>query len=220
MVLLSLCTLSPIVTVANVSAKPRYVPPKTIGTPNRTLGGGSRGCGGFQSPRDLHSLTPQFQLLVPHDHIGVTVSTHPTLTWQMGDVSPVPMELALVEPGVSQPLWVTTIFKTQVGINQIKVPRTVQALEPGRLYRWTLSQICNPKRPSENAYATAWIERTESTAHRGMALGSDEVQAHQLAEAGIWYDALAYLTKDMGGSLQGSDSVKALLEDIGLSTEN
>jgi hypothetical protein len=189
----------------SIAAKPRYVPPKTISAPTRTLGGGSRGC--------YQQVTTHFRLLAPSDHVGVTALGRPTFAWQMASASAVPMQLALVEVGVSAPLWVTTLPKTQAGLNQITVPDHVQELQPERRYRWTLSLICNPKRPSQNAYATAWIERIALTSEQQASLKASPKQerANVLAQNGIWYDGLASLIDNPVGFASALEAAEHLL---------
>ncbi len=126
------------------------------------------------------------------------------------------MQLALVKPGISAPLWVTTLQKTQAGLNQVTVPNHVQELQTGGRYRWTLSLICNPRRPSQNAYATAWVERIALTSAQQAHLKSSPKQEHAnvLAQNGIWYDALANLINNPAGFTNAMEAAEHLFRQV------
>jgi hypothetical protein len=197
-----------------IAATPRYTPPQNRGMPARTLGGGSRGC-------DL-AAPVAFSLLVPHDHMGLTASSHPTFSWYSSAPSPHPVVFALVEPGVSKPVFTQQLSGQQVGINQVKLPDTVPGLVAGRKYRWTVSQVCNPKRPSENAYALGWIERVQPSSQQSQAIAkaTDSDRGQVFAEQGFWYDALEAFAKRNSQSPQKitvSEPLLSLLQQGGLS---
>lgn len=187
----------------------RYVPPSRRGAPARTQGGGSRGC-------ELESVP--VTLLAPPDHVGMTTEAHPKLFWYSAQDSILPMQISLVEPGVSEPLWVTQMPTGSAGFNSIQIPDTVPDLVAGRRYRWTVTRLCNVHRPSNNTYARGWVERVASNpiakAVKALSI-TDRVNAY--AEAGLWYDAVT----EAVGDLQVSDStnrslILSLLEQGGL----
>ena len=187
----------------------RYVPPSRRGAPARTQGGGSRGC-------ELESVP--VTLLAPPDHVGMTTEAHPKLFWYSAKDSILPMQISLVEPGVSEPLWVTQVPTGPAGFNYIQIPSTVPDLITGRRYRWTVTRLCNVRRPSNNTYARGWIERVASDplsrTVKSLSI-TDRVNAY--AEAGLWYNAVT----EAVGSPQPSDSedrslILSLLEQGGL----
>jgi Domain of Unknown Function (DUF928) len=187
----------------------RYVPPSRRGAPARTQGGGSRGC-------DLESVP--VTLLAPPDHVGMTTEAHPKLFWYSAKDSILPMQISLVEPGVSEPLWVTQVPTGPAGFNYIQIPATVPDLVAGRRYRWTVTRLCNVRRPSNNTYARGWIERVASDPIAGAVKSlsiTDRVNAY--AEAGLWYNAVT----EAVGNPQISDPddrslILSLLEQGGL----
>lgn len=187
----------------------RYVPPSRRGAPARTQGGGSRGC-------ELESVP--VTLLAPPDHVGMTTEAHPKLFWYSAKDSILPMQISLVEPGVSEPLWVTQVPTGPAGFNYIQIPSTVPDLVTGRRYRWTVTRLCNVRRPSNNTYARGWIERVASDPLSGTVKSlsiNDRVNAY--AEAGLWYNAVT----EAVGSPQPPDSedrslILSLLEQGGL----
>ena len=67
----------------------------------------------------------------------MTTEAHPKLFWYSAKDSILPMKISLVEPGVSEPLWVTKVPTGPAGFNYIQIPDTVPDLVTGRRYRWT-----------------------------------------------------------------------------------
>ena len=142
--------------------------------------------GGYRGDScNLPSQDP-ITLLVPQDHVPLTTSERPTFFWNVNTISH-PIRFTLYEPGQPDPIYVQNITPTAPGIVALKLPSTANTLKIGIQYRWTVSVICNPKKPSENIYAKAWIERVESS----IASGNAESCRSYYARSGIWYDALA-----------------------------
>jgi hypothetical protein len=185
----------------------RYVPPSRRGAPARTQGGGSRGC-------DQESVP--VTLLAPPDHVGLTTQAHPKLFWYSANDSMLPMQISLVEPGVSEPIWVTQVPTGSAGFNQIQIPDTVPELVAGRRYRWTVTRLCNVRRPSNNTYARGWIERvsaTEVPANVQALSPAERVKSY--AESGIWYDAVTQAVEQSRTSDPESTSIVMMLLDQG-----
>lgn len=134
----------------------------------------------------------------------------------------VPMQFALVEPGVARPLLAKSLKADKTGLVQLELPKDAPQLSPERKYRWTVSLICNSQRPSENVYATAWVKRVTTTANQAKALveaGSDNQRALVYAQSGLWYDALTAMSKAYQANPQDSstrESFVSLLDQVGL----
>jgi hypothetical protein len=181
--------------------------------PQRTEGGGSRGC--------LSTDEIALQLLVPKDHSAFTASEHPTLSWYISEIPSIPLELSVVEDGVPQPIFVKRLKVEKAGLMQFKLPENISGLEVGRQYRWTVSLICNSARPSQSIYARAWMERAPQTTDFAETIAklSEYDKALAYIQAGIWYDAVASISKSY---LNGSDPSLAsnllqnLLHQVGL----
>ena len=194
---------------------PQYVPPSR-GTPQRTEAGGSRGC--------IKSIPVSITLLVPNNHIGQTVSERPTFSWYVSNptAASVPIQFALVEPGVARPLFVTSLKADKTGLMQLELPKDAPELQLKHQYRWTVSLICNAKRPSENIYVTGWVERVTATASQAKAImeaGSNNERAVVYGQSGMWYDALANMYKAFQANPQDpstSKSFVSLLDEAGL----
>src|SRR5919202_511394 len=119
-----------------------YVPPYR-GTPRRTQGTGSRG--------GDESETLILKLLVPNDHTGQTLSGHPTFSWYVSEIPEEPVEFALVESGVAQPIFVQQLQLDKAGIIELEMPKNLPELVPGKEYRWSVSLV-------SNAEAGAWYD--------------------------------------------------------------
>jgi hypothetical protein len=191
-----------------------YTPPPDRTRPQRTQGGGSRGCPNIK-PVAL-------QLLVPNDHTARTTQSHPTFAWSLSDVPSVPVQFTLTESKATQPILVKELPVKRSGIMQFTLPPDVSGLQVGKEYRWTVALVCNADRPSQNSYARAWIERVEPTARLTQILAtavSAETQAQGYAWEGFWYDALAALLNAPASSSDRtgvSQSVQSLLRQAGV----
>lgn len=198
------------VSIAPSQAKTlRYVPPSRRGTPARTQGGGSRGCEQESTP---------ITLLAPPDHVGLTTQARPQLAWYSAQDSMLPMQITLVEPGVSEPIWETQVATGKAGFNSIQLPDSMPELTPGRRYRWSVTRICNVRRPSSNTYARGWIERVKTVpAIPANSPFSEQIQV--MAAAGLWYDAVTQsLTQWKKSDPSDNTLLFSLLEQGGLSS--
>lgn len=195
----------------------KYVPPTSRGIFLRTTGGGARGgC--------LNSTPASITLLVPNNHVAQTAQERPTFSWYVSNPTSgaVPMEFALVEPGVASPLFVKSLKADKTGLVQLELPKNAPSLQPGREYRWAVSITCNAQRPSENVYVMGWVKRVAATANQAKAIaqaGSDNQRAGVYAQSGLWYDALTAISKSVQANPQDSstfESFVSLLDEVGL----
>ncbi|CAN1212319.1 DUF928 domain-containing protein [Tumidithrix helvetica PCC 7403] len=191
-----------------------YVPPAGRSRPQRTQGGGARGCPNAQ-PVSL-------QLLIPNDHTARTIAARPTFAWYLSAVPSMPLQFALTETGAAQPIFVKELPVKQAGIMQFTLPPEAAELQVGKEYRWTVSLICNPERPSQSVYARGWIDRvTPSTELKEcLARATSNVQkAADYAGSGLWYDALTALLDTPASSpdlAKGEALLQSLLHQVGL----
>lgn len=128
-------------------------------------------------------------LLVPEDHVPLTSTGYPTFFWYLDSMThPAQIRLTVYEPGEPSPIYVHNWNKLTSGLYATKLPATVNPLEIGKQYRWTVSLICNPDKPSDNIYAKAWIERVNQPVNISNNNGSC---LETYSKLGIWYDALS-----------------------------
>jgi len=190
-----------------------YVPPQR-GMPRRTQGAGSRGC--------TESQAVELALLVPNDHTAETLSGHPTFSWYVSTLPSEPLEFALVESGVAEPIFVKQLQLQKAGIVQLEMPKNLPELVPGKEYRWSVTLICNAERRSNDTFAQSWIKRVPRPPALEQQLGTattERDRALAYAEAGLWYDAIDTLIAAQT-SYSTNSSIRedflALLEQAGV----
>ncbi|MDY6782058.1 MAG: DUF928 domain-containing protein [Cyanobacteriota bacterium] len=157
--------------------------------PRRSQGSGARGC----AQGDLSEVT----LLIPSKEVvGQTVSARPAFFWQVSQPVSEPIKFAITHPDAIEPLYETQVKASEGGIVKVQLPADLPELVPGQPYAWTVSLICNERRPSANPFYSTWIERVpmETRLEDQLAAAtSDRDRARIYAEAGAWYDALNLL---------------------------
>lgn len=157
-------------------------PPPNSGYQSPAPGGGTRTSDCSDLP--LLALAPQF-------HQGQTSSPRPTLAWYVpGDVAGTLAiqvfrgKMADLERETEPPLFDETLT-SRAGIMTWTVP---QDLTVGETYVWRVVLVCDSNRPSLNLRDVAeFVVVVPPVAH-----SSDPLRdAQQMAESGIWYDAMA-----------------------------
>ena len=174
----------------------QLVPPSSLATTKETYrppsgkvrrqvrkAGGSRGCN--------LPLNDTVTLLVPQDHTATTVSERPIFFWYLSQQLSSSLRFTLLEPG-KKPIFIKELAP-EPGIVALKIPQNSPPLEVGKTYRWTVTIVCNPRKPSKNLFAQAWIERVplprSNTSFENV--HNTSLCNVEYAQAGIWYDALA-----------------------------
>lgn len=170
-------------------ANPRgYVPPSNPTSPTTsTTGGGTRGGCGQQSAITL-------TVLAPEKYVGQTVSNRPTFAWYVPEGPSRPLEFSLYEVRANQRprLLYRVPMESTPRLMTYRLPETVAALTAGQQYFWQVRLLCNPARPSSALVAGATVEVVARPAELAAAgVGGDrQLQARQLAQLSLWYDAL------------------------------
>jgi hypothetical protein len=197
---------TPVLAAESVTYKPP-IRPRPAG---RTSGTGSRGC-------DSKALSVPLTPLVPNGHIGQTVSGHPTFFWYSASTKPV--RFALVEPGVPKPILEQTVPAIKPGIMQLELPKETPELATGKEYRWSISIVCNPNRPSNDRFTQSFIERVALSPELSKQLKSAKSEpdrARVFAQTGMWYDAIATLSKFSTVQPSAHAELLLLLDQVGL----
>ena len=152
--LLSILFYTPI---AEAKYRPRRV--KTyIGTTGTT---GTRGICDNSNPQQ------RLTAIAPLSHIGETSSSTPSVTWFVPDATPHSLILRLWD---NNKIVGEIPLKSTSGLMTVSLPT---ALVPDRTYRWQVSLICDPSRPSKNQVTHAFI-----------------IHSATIASEERWYDAL------------------------------
>jgi hypothetical protein len=157
--------------------------------PGRSQGSGARGC----PQGDLSEVT----LLIPSQEVaGRTLSARPSFFWQVSKPVSEPIKFTLTQLGEIEPLYETQIKASEAGIVKVELPAERPELVSGQMYVWTVSLICNERRPSANPFYASWIERVPMPPELGEELAAAIAppdRARVFARAGAWYDALDLL---------------------------
>jgi hypothetical protein len=192
------------------ASEPVYKPPPR-GAPGGRVGGASRGTIKVTVP------LPTIQLLAPEGHAGLTTSPAPTLYFIVSQPVGWPTEFTISAPGRPSPLVEVNIpAPTAAGIYAVRAADYHARLEPGVVYTWSISVILNQKSRSRDIVASASLLRTEpdpavESALRG---ASESRRARLLAQAGIWYDAVAAAADSEASDRHAA--LDALMDGVGL----
>ncbi len=188
-----------------------YKPPAR-GAPKRRVGGASRGTG---------DKAPHVGVLAP-DHVGLTQEAQPDLYWFISRPSPVRIELTLIDGKAVAPVKEVVLSGAgREGIHRFSLREHGVRLETGTDYEWSVAVVPDPNGRSADILAGGAIRRVAPEAAlasrlRGLA---GTRRAAVLAEAGLWYDALATLGEEIASS-SGERAARAaradLLEQVGL----
>lgn len=191
---------------------PIYVPPD-LGAPSARVGGGTRGGPG--------EALPTLEVLAP-DHVAITTQKEPTLFWFLSAETSHFLEFTIRKEDAMEPLKELQLpGPHRQGIHALSLAQHGVALDPDADYRWFVSLVPDPERRSNDVLASGMIRRREPTSQlsQRLEMAGPARAAFVYAEGGVWYDALASVSKgiesdpaDAGLRAQRA----ALLEQIGL----
>ncbi len=185
--------------------------------PRNSQGSGSRGC-----DQALLSQADAVKLVIPStDYVAQTTSSRPNFYYYVSEAIPVPMEFSLVKPGQAEPILVKTVEAKQAGMIKVTMPETASELKTGETYKWSVSLVCNSKRPSANPLFYSWVERVAPTPELNAKLAKADVytQAKIYGQAGLWYDSLAAIEQASDANPQDQviqADFKALVQEAGV----
>jgi Domain of Unknown Function (DUF928) len=187
-----------------------YRPP-TRGAPGGRVGGGTRSEGD-------RSLT--IAVLAP-DHPGLTLEEQPTLCWFLSKPTTLPLELTVTDPNAVKPLLETRLAAPKrPGIQCVQLAEHGLRLAAGVAYNWHIAAVVDPSYRSKDVVAGAVIERVPPKSGLREAAAAAPSDAPRLyADAGLWYDALAALSRLIDASPQSQELRRqraGLLEQVGL----
>jgi hypothetical protein len=132
--------------------------------------------------------------LAPYNHIGQTVSSHPTFAWFVPDSQSFPLEFHLDEynPNGQDQTIEQIQLQSSPGLMQFSLDRNKPGLSVGQKYLWKVVLICNPNSPADSIVAEAEIEVVEmpNKLRTVLSTTTDPLEkANLYAEFGLWYDA-------------------------------
>ena len=186
-----------------------YIPPQQDKEKAQTSqSSAARGC--------RQNLTDVVTIIAPKDHVGETTLAQPILFYSVSRQIENKALLTIAEITGRSALVESEISLKQPGIKAFKMPTNVN-LKISTDYLWTITILCNPKRPSDNVeiqtILTRVPERTEVKRKIEQALTPRE-KSHYSASSGLWYDTLYYLYQLDND--EAETTFKDLLEQINL----
>lgn len=194
------------------SRVPVYRPPLR-GAPAGRVAGGTRG---------YDKKFPCLCVLAP-DHVGLTVSKQPQLYYFLSAATKLPLEFTIIEKNSVYPLVESRLPPPHTaGIHVIRLADYGKYLRPKVQYQWFVVLIPDEEHRSNDILASGAIELVTSPNELKERLkkNSNLGAVYLYAEKGIWYDALANLSRmieknpaDHGLRLQRA----SLLKQVGLS---
>jgi hypothetical protein len=192
---------------ASAASPPVYKPPLR-GAPGGRVGGASRSAA--LRGADL----PIIELLAPSDRTGITARPDPTLYFFISRPSRWPMQFTISAPMQPAPVLDVAIpAATAAGIFSIMPARYNARLQQGIVYTWSVSVVLDPNAWSHNVVASATIQYDPGqVATPPTAL--PEQRAAALAQAGVWYDAVAAAVE--AEARDRHVSLDALMQQVGL----
>lgn len=190
-----------------------YKPPLR-GAPLTRVGGGTRS---FGSALAVNVLAPS--------ETGYTLQERPTIYWFASQSIDKPVELTITSTeslqDAAKPL-LEIVLQPPIakGIHAFRLADHGIALKPGVEYQWFVAVVNNATQRSNDVLAGGTIKRvTDSPVQAQLKQASPAQLPAIYAEAGIWYDAIDQLSKQISAN-QSDRQLRArraaLLEQVGL----
>ncbi|NEO82490.1 DUF928 domain-containing protein [Moorena sp. SIO4G3] len=167
-----------------------YKPPDPPSRPKEpTIISGTRGGCSKNGKAKLTTLAPQ-------EHIGQTVSTHPTFAWFVPDAESLPMKFQLYQVyqddvNENHQLIQNIELQTTPGIMTHSLSQDELGLSVGQRYFWQVVIICEPNHPSSAIVAQGYIDVVQESPDLKIALAAATNpvdRANIYADRGFWYD--------------------------------
>ena len=180
---------SPVDQPIMIAAMPVFVPPDR-GSPFTRLGGATRGAGTDDLPR-IEALVPE--------QAGWTLQEQPVLYWYLSEATDVRTDLVVMRVDPMETLLETTLPPAEsAGIQRIRLADHGLKLESGVSYQWLVKLVPDTSDRSYDRIVGGGLERVKPSPQLRQELGEPSAsRPHVLAKAGIWYDALDSLSREI-----------------------
>ena len=168
------------------SATAIYRPPLR-GAPSRRVGGATRGSG--DTDLVLNVLAP--------DQTGLTMQAQPTLYWYASKPTNTLIELTLISDTAETPVMSKNLQVTPGGVQSIDLASYGVTLSPDTEYEWFVSVVSNTNQRSKDMTSGGTIRRVapDPVVVARAAAAAERAAPRIYAEAGLWYDAIASLSR-------------------------
>jgi hypothetical protein len=160
--------------------------PRAPRAPRVRIEGGTRG-----PEQNAPTVIP----LVP-DHVGLTIAPQPLLYWYLSKPTTSQVMFVLVDARSVQVIsGVTLAPPTQPGVQLVRLKDFGVSLEQDVQYRWYITVVLDPDKPSRDIVAGGMIQRVSPEFATTRPPSANNLEAVRFyAEAGLWYDALASIS--------------------------
>ena len=194
------------------TAPPARMPvykPRKENAPRARIGGSTRGG---------NADTPQLIALVP-DHVAFTIKSDPSLCWYLSMNTSRPVTFTVVDSRGIRPILEEALpSPVRAGIHCIRLREHGIDLKEQEQYRWFITLVWNPDRPSEDVVTGGLIERIpfdEACAlNMPCTWNACELAAvYRYAESGLWYDAIACLL-DLMEREHNNNALQEMLDNL------
>lgn len=170
--------------------KPRRPSPPPL-APRGRAGTGIRGGGGEGSP--VLQLAP--------NHVGFTIEEQPSFYWYLAQETALPIEFTLQDPRAIEPIIEIRLplqSPTKPGVYRISLKDLGIKLDIGIQYKWSVALVHGSEQRSQDDVSLSLIERLDFL--EAFPSGVPPPDAKGYAAAGIWYDAITRISKQIDGS--------------------
>lgn len=173
---------------ASEAPLPNYKPRKE-NAPRARIGGQNRG---------MESDTPLLVALVP-DHVAFTIKNDPSLCWYLSRQTSHLLTITLVDSRGIRPILEQSLpSPLGAGIHCTRLGDYCVTLREQEQYRWFVTLVLDPERPSRDVVAGGTIERISFSEACALDMpctwtSCDRETINRYSESGLWYDAIACL---------------------------
>lgn len=163
-----------------------YKPPLR-GAPARRVGGATRGSG--DADLVLNVLAP--------DQTGHTTQAQPRLYWYASKPSAASIEVTVISDKAEQPVLTKSLTTLPGGMHFIDLADHGITLSPDTDYEWFVSAVPHAGQRSKDITSGAAIRRVpvDPQVQARAAAAGERAAPAVYAEAGLWYDAIAALSR-------------------------
>ncbi|MEO1429966.1 MAG: DUF928 domain-containing protein [Cyanobacteria bacterium J06633_8] len=203
--------------ISPAQARIKFTPPVKSAPTGPSTAGSSRDRGSCAIGKASSKNTSIVKLL-PKSNIGLTAKERPSIMVYIPATTARKAFFSVQDENFNHHYQATLDLPEEAGIMEIKLPADAPALATGKKYQYSLAVICGEYLEPDDQLISGWIERVESKGNMLNQEVSVEL-ASELAEKGIWYDAvstLAELRKSQPSNQYVVNSWQQLLNYVGL----
>lgn len=180
----------------------KYRPPKGVGRPKGTYGGGTRSLG--QSALHVFALSPlNDPINQAGPHMGLTSQEQPTIFWYISGPTEDYVELTINDDESYDPLLEVRVpSPTQPGFQKVNLAEYDFHLQPGKKYMWSIALVPDMDHRSRDVITFGGIVRKPLSQKLANEINKAKLLNATIlyAEAGYWYDALTQISHGMNNT--------------------